>query len=282
MIFKNLKSWAKINLSINVIKRLQNNYHSIESLITFVDIFDEIKIKEINQKKHNISFYGKFSKNIGKNNTIATLLRLLEKKNFLKKKKFEIKVKKNIPQQSGLGGGSMNAAFILKYLMQSKIINISNKIANNLAYKVGSDVILGLEKKNSIIFKNGKIGRLNKKLNLHVLIVMPNFGCSTKKIYLKIKKFSRPLYLKTNNNFFKLNNLVKSKNDLEYIVFRNYPKVNNLKVFLLNLPNIVFVRMTGSGSAMIAYFKSKNSAKKAAKIFKKKYRSYWYILSKTI
>ena len=87
MIFKNLKSWAKINLSINVIKRLQNNYHSIESLITFVDIFDEIKIKEVNQKKHNISFYGKFSKNIGKNNTIATLLRLLEKKNFLKKKK---------------------------------------------------------------------------------------------------------------------------------------------------------------------------------------------------
>ena len=44
MVFKKLKSWAKINLSLNIIKRLQNNYHSIESLITFVDIFDEIKI----------------------------------------------------------------------------------------------------------------------------------------------------------------------------------------------------------------------------------------------
>ena len=64
MIFKNLKSWAKINLSINVIKRLQNNYHSIESLITFVDIFDEIKIKEVNQKKHNISYDACFFSNI--------------------------------------------------------------------------------------------------------------------------------------------------------------------------------------------------------------------------
>ncbi len=282
MVFKKLKSWAKINLSINIIKRLQNNYHSIESLITFVNIFDEIKIKKINQKKHKVSFSGKFSNGIGKNNTIITLLKLLEKKKLLKNKKFEIKIKKNIPQKSGLGGGSMNAASILKYLRQNKIINISNKIADKIAYKVGSDVILGLEKKNSILFKNKKIVRLNKKLNLHVLIVMPNFGCSTKKIYFKIKRFSKPLYLKKNNQFFKLNNLAKSKNDLEYVVFKEYPKIKNLNDFLSNLPNIFFVRMTGSGSAIAAYFKSKNSAEKATKIFKKKYRSYWYILSKTI
>jgi len=45
MSFIKLKSWAKINLSLNLIKRLPNNYHSIESLITFVQIFDEIKIE---------------------------------------------------------------------------------------------------------------------------------------------------------------------------------------------------------------------------------------------
>ena len=48
------------------------------------------------------------------------------------------------------------------------------------------------------------------------------------------------------------------------------------------LPNIEFVRMTGSGSSIVAYFLSKNSAINAAKLFKKKYKNYWCITSKTI
>ena len=65
MIFKNLKSWAKINLSINVIKRLQNNYHSIESLITFVNLLavtfaTTFPLKIIGKKTRNpIILWGK-------------------------------------------------------------------------------------------------------------------------------------------------------------------------------------------------------------------------------
>ena len=188
MSFIKLKSWAKINLSLNLIKRLSNNYHSIESLITFVQIFDEIKIKTLNKKEHKISFSGKFSKGIGKRNTVYKLLKLLEKKKIINKK-FEINIKKNIPQKSGMGGGSMNAASILSYFMKKRILNISNKKAKDLAYKVGSDVVLGLEKKNSILFKNKKIGRLNKKIDFHVLIVMANEGCSTKYIFSKVNNF---------------------------------------------------------------------------------------------
>ena len=87
MKFKKLRSWAKINLSLNVIKRLPNNYHNIESLITFVQSFDEIKIKIIDKAKHKVSFSGKFSKGIGKNNTIIELLNLLEKNKLIKNKK---------------------------------------------------------------------------------------------------------------------------------------------------------------------------------------------------
>ena len=282
MKFKKLRSWAKINLSLNVIKRLPNNYHNIESLITFVQSFDEIKIKIIDKAKHKVSFSGKFSKGIGKNNTIIELLNLLEKNKLIKNKKFEIKVTKNIPQKSGMGGGSMNAACILKYLMKKKIVNIPEKKVKELAYKVGADVVLGLEKKNSILFKNGKIGRLNNKVNFHVLIVMPKFGCSTKNIFSRVKNFSKPLYFSANKSFFKTNNLVQSNNDLENIVFKKYPKIKNLKHFLASLPNAVFTRMTGTGSAVVAYFKSKKATKNAAKIFKSKYKGYWYIVSKTI
>jgi len=281
MSFIKLKSWAKINLSLNLIKRLSNNYHSIESLITFVQIFDEIKIKTLNKKEHKISFSGKFSKGIGKRNTVYKLLKLLEKKKIINKK-FEINIKKNIPQKSGMGGGSMNAASILSYFMKKRILNISNKKAKDLAYKVGSDVVLGLEKKNSILLKNKKIGRLNKKIDFHVLIVMANEGCSTKYIFSKVKKYSKPLYFNINKRFFDTNYLIQSNNDLENVVFKKYSKIKNLKYFLSNLPNIVFTRMTGSGSAIVAYFKSKKAANNAARIFRRKYKNYWYIVSKTI
>ena len=55
MCFDKLKSWAKINLSIRVIKRQPNNYHKIESLVTFAQFSDEIKIKKIDKK--NTKFY---------------------------------------------------------------------------------------------------------------------------------------------------------------------------------------------------------------------------------
>ena len=282
MSFKKLKSWAKINLSLNVIKKLPNNYHKIESLITFAQLSDEIKIKTTDKVNHKISFSGKFSKGISKNNTIIKLLNLLEKKELIKDKKFEIKVIKNIPQKSGMGGGSMNAACILKYLMKKNFFNISTSKTKELANKVGSDVILGLEKKNSILLRSGKTIRLNNKLNFHVLIAMPKIGCSTKDIFSKVRKFSKPLYLNRNKSFFGTNNLVHSNNDLENIVFNKYSKIKNLKHFLSSLPDVVFVRMTGTGSAVVAYFKSKKTAKNAAIIFKNKYKSYWYIVSKTI
>ena len=81
----------------------------------------------------------------------------------------------------------MNAANILKiFNKKKKIVNISSKKIKELTYKVGADVILGLEKKNSILLKSGKTIRLNNKLNFHVLIVMPKFGCSTKNIFSKV------------------------------------------------------------------------------------------------
>ena len=133
MNFKKLNSHAKINLSLNVIQRLPNKYHKIESLITFIQFSDEIKIKLTNNLKHKIYFFGNFSKGIDQNNTVARLFNLLEKKNLIKSKKFEIRIKKNIPQKSGMGGGSMNAACILKYLMKKKFINISSKNISEVA-----------------------------------------------------------------------------------------------------------------------------------------------------
>ena len=115
-----------------------------------------------------------------------------------------------------------------------------------------------------------------------MLIAKPNIDCSTKDIYANVKKYSKSLYNNKNKLFFKKNYLAQSRNDLENVVFKKYTKIKNLKYFISNLPNILFTRMTGSGSALVAYFKSKKAANIAAKVFKSKYKNYWYIVSKTI
>ena len=81
---------------------------------------------------------------------------------------------------------------------------------------------------------------------------------------------------------FNLDYLKKMNNSLEPIVFSKYSKLKTIKLFLEKLSNPVFVRMTGSGSAMVAYFRSKQRCDHAKKQFKRKYRNYWCIASKTI
>ncbi len=123
MQYNKIISYAKINISLGVIKKLKSKLHQIESLISFIDLYDEILIKKTSKKKHSIIFYGKFSKNIPKNNTISKLLSILDNKNLLEDKKYQIFIKKNIPIKSGLGGGSMNAASVLKYFLKKKLLN---------------------------------------------------------------------------------------------------------------------------------------------------------------
>ena len=176
----------------------------------------------------------------------------------------------------------MNAASILRYFIKKNIIKISNKEVQKIGSQIGSDVTLGLERKNTILFKNQKINRVNSKINLYVLIVKANVGCSTKDIYSKVKKYSKSQLSKRSKFFFKTDYIIKLNNDLEKIVFNKYPKIKKLKNFLSSLPGVTFTRMTGSGSALVAYFKSKKAANEAKRIFRRKYKNYWYIISKTI
>ena len=228
-----------------------------------------------------INFTGKFSREIKSNNTISKLLYNFEKKRLLKHK-YQIIIKKDIPSKAGLGGGSMNAASILNFFIKKKLIRLKKKEIIKISNSIGSDVFLGLSSKNLILNKNNQIKNFSIRNEFYVLIVKPNFGCSTKKIYSKVKKFSKPEFDSPKKSMFSSEFLKKTKNDLELIALNQYPKLKNLKNFLNNLPNTEFVRMTGSGSAIIAYFKSSKKCKEAQKKVKKKFRNYWCKISKTI
>ena len=282
MKFDKIKSHAKINISLNILGKSKSKLHKIESLVTFINLADNIFIKKIKSENHRVRFEGRFSKKIQKNNTITNLLKILDKKKRLKNQRYQIIVKKNIPQKSGLGGGSMNAASIIKYLSLKQKLNFQKKEIINLTSKIGSDVILGLYQKNFIIYKNNKLNIIKKNIKLYTLLVKPNFGCSTKKIYKNVSSFS-----KTNLKNLKASNLnikfiSRLKNDLEKPAFGKYKKLSSIKNSMEKIDDVLFVRMTGSGSTIIGYFNSKKAALNGRKIIKKNYKNYWCNLSKTI
>ena len=281
MIFDKVRSHAKINLSLNITGKI-SSLHKIESLVSFASLHDEILIKRIRANKHNISFNGKFSQKIGKKNTISTLIKILEKKKLIHHKKFMIKVNKKIPSKAGLGGGSMNAASVLKYFIKKKIIRVSKNEIFKICKLIGSDVILGLNFTNSILNSKNEIKYFRNYRKFNILIIKPNFGCSTKEIFSKVKKFNKPELNKPHKKMFETSFLKKMKNQLEPFAFSKFPRLKKIKSYLENIPNTLFVRLTGSGSALVAFYQSKEKCENAKRKFNKKYKNYWCIASKTI
>ena len=281
MNINNVKSFGKINLALHVTGKL-TKLHKIESIVKFIKLHDLITIKKINSKKHKVSFNGIFSKNINKNNTVNKLFTILDDQKLLNNKKFQIKIKKNIPQEAGLGGGSMNAANILSFLIKKKFIKLSQKKIFEITNAIGSDVILGINPINTVLSSKNIIKKFSKSPNFYTLLVRPNFGCSTKKIYSGVKKYTKPIFNNPKQNMFSPKFLLKQENALEKVAFLKYPKLRIIKSFLENLNKPLFVRMTGSGSVLVAYYQKKQDCELAKVRFKRKYRNYWCITSKTI
>ena len=282
-----IKSYCKINLSLKVLKKLKNGYHNIMSLITFCDLHDIISISKIRSSKDKISFSGKFKKGIDKEkNTATKVLSLLRKNQMVENQAFKINIQKNIPHGSGLGGGSSNAADLLNYFNSKMRLKLDKKKIKKLASKIGFDVPISLERRNTFLTgKKDEIIRFNQKFKLNLLIVYPGLICSTKKIYKKNRKISllKPqsfFYLKNNK---KLINFLKNEhNDLEKVVTKVYPKINEIINYIKSQKGCYFSRITGSGSACIGIFSNIENAIYAQKLIKLKYPKYWCVVSKTI
>jgi len=282
-----IKSYCKINLSLRVKKKLKNGYHSIASIITFCDLHDVISISKINSLKDKISFFGKFKKGINKkSNTVTEVLNLLRKVKLIENETYKIKIKKNIPHGSGLGGGSSNAANLLNYFNSKAKYKLNGKKLRKIASQIGFDVPINLERKNTYLTgRNNEILRLSQKFRLNLLIVYPNIICSTTEIYKKNKTMT----LSTAKSFPRINNgkklinlLENENNDLEKAVTKIHPKIKKTIECIKSQKGCYFSRITGSGSACIGIFSKMKQATDVKKLIKLKYPKYWCVVSKTI
>jgi len=282
-----IKSYCKINLSLRVLKKLNNGYHNIMTLITFCDLHDVISVLKIESLKDKISFSGKFKEGINKkSNTATKVLNLLRKTKLLKSQTFKINIQKNIPHGSGLGGGSSNAADLMNFFNINLKLKLNKNKLKKMAGQIGFDVPINLERKNTFVTgKKNEILRLNHKFRLNLLIVYPNLICSTKKIYEQNKNKS---FIKPQSLFYKKNNkklidfLINENNDLEKTVVKIYPRIKKIINYIKSQKGCYFSRITGSGSACIGIFSNMKNAIYAQKLVKLKYPKYWCVVSKTI
>ena len=211
-----LKSFSKINLSLAVNRKLKKNgLHDIQSYFCLINLYDLIKIRKIKGRKDTVKFQGKFAKFIKrKNNSIIEILKILRKKDIISAY-YSVLVNKRIPVFAGMGGGTSNAACLIKYFTKKKI---NKNLLNVLDKKIGSDLRLFFYEQGFL--KNLKtIDNFQRKFRLYFLLVYPNIKCSTSYVYSKVNKFYflvilhhlciRFVFITTLNlvgiNFFKIN-----------------------------------------------------------------------------
>ena len=234
-----LSSHAKINLSLKVNYKNKNNLHEIQSYFCLIDLADKIKIKKIKNKKDKISFKGTFSKLVNKSdNSILNVFRLLRKLGLISNF-YSVTVIKNIPVFAGLGGGAANVATILKYLFKRKI---NGSLLNQVENRVGSDLKLFFYNQG-FVQNLGLITNIEKNYKLFFLLIQPRVKCSTKKIYAKVKNYSKKKTfeknrIKTKSKF--INHLSKSSNDLQSIVEKKYPIIKELLINIRNEKGLLF------------------------------------------
>jgi len=276
-----LKSFSKINLSLNVNKKLKNGLHEIQSYFCLINLNDKIKIRKIENNRDKVVFKGPFAKQIKKsNNSIINILKLLRKLKLISSC-YSVNISKKIPVFSGLGGGTSNAAYVLKFLLKGKV---TKNILIRSEKKIGSDLRLFFYKQGFLEnLKTVKISQ--KKYKLFFLLSHPNINCSTREIYSKVKKYSKKIKLKS----YKFNNKKKfieyissQKNELQSIVEKKYPIVKKLLIDISAEKGCYFSRISGSGSVCYGLFDNENNAKKALYKIKTKYPKFWLSLAKTV
>lgn len=270
-----LNSYAKINLNLKILNKRPDGYHNIKSIIQTISLKDKIKLKK--SKKIICKTNTKNIPTNEKNLAFKAAKIFFNHTNI--KSGVKIKIKKKIPTQSGLAGGSSNAAATLIGLNELYKSNLTNSELINLAKKIGADVSFLLFGGTALVQGTGELIKNIKPIkNCYILIVKPNFNISTKEAYLKYDITSNELEKKTNSNFVEdLRFAIEKEKNLKEI--KNF-LINDFEKILKN-ENIIEIKkemlkkgavccsLTGSGSAIFAIFKEENKAKLAKKFFKK-------------
>lgn len=272
-----IKSFAKINIGLNIISRRDDGFHNLQTIFFPLSLHDVITMS-----KSDFFSFDSNDKLLSdeKNNLIIRAHRLLEQISG-KKINCRIHLQKNIPIGAGLGGGSSNAANVLKGLNELFSLTIEQYKLKELALELGSDVPLFLEKLPAYAESRGEIiFPIKISVKGFLLIVNPGIHISTKWAFGKITPKLPDISLKNliQNNEIKFDDLIRyATNDFEPIVFREFPQIEEIKTRMINFDSKLSL-MTGTGSTVFGFFDDEEAAYQAEQFFKCK--NYFTFLQK--
>ncbi len=244
---------CKINLGLNVIRKRSDGYHNLSTVFYPLSLNDrlEIKIIENSIDNTNITLTGIRVKGNTMDNLVIKAYKLLDKDFSLPNLSFYLK--KNIPSQAGLGGGSSDAAFALNAINELCGLNISCEMLRQYAVKLGADCPFFINPVPSYATGIGEILKpLEKPLSTlngkYIVLIKPTENISTKQAFQYITPFEPKVSCLDIVSSYPVEEWKELLvNDFEKSIFKVYPKLKMIKAKLYDM-GAIYAQMSGSGS----------------------------------
>ncbi|MDH4270908.1 MAG: 4-(cytidine 5'-diphospho)-2-C-methyl-D-erythritol kinase [Candidatus Aminicenantes bacterium] len=255
-----VRSFAKINLGIEVLKKRRDGYHEIKTLFQTIDLSDTLEFRLLNGREVRLSGTDSTIP-WDESNLVFRAARLLQQ-SFPNAAGVEIRVTKNIPAGRGLGGGSSNAALALVALNNLWRIGLDRPGLQTFARRLGADVPYFLE--GGLCLGEGRgdeLSPLDDLPVLHCALALPSFPISTADIYGRLRLTSLDKDSKI-NRFLARREFGLLENRLEETIFSLYPRLKAIRSSFLQKEAVLSL-VSGTGSAVFGLFEERDKAARA-------------------
>lgn len=253
---------AKINLGLNIVSKRENGYHNLETVFYPIPLYDALEIKYMDEKfpsdtACDLKVTGNAVDCDEQKNLVVKAYHILAADYQLPR--IHTHLYKHIPSQAGLGGGSSDAAFMIRLLDERFRLNIGNPEMERYAARLGADCAFFIEAEPAyaegigdvLMPADGPDGNLQ---GYYLCVVKPDVAVSTKEAYSAITpkkpaKSCRDIVRQPIETWKE-----ELVNDFEEPIFKMHPELEAIKQKLYD-QGAVYASMSGSGSALYGIFK---------------------------
>ncbi|MBF1307785.1 4-(cytidine 5'-diphospho)-2-C-methyl-D-erythritol kinase [Parvimonas micra] len=271
------KSYAKINLTLDVIEKRQDGYHNIDGIMQMIDLYDEVEVK--NSDKFEITSNSKDIP-LDERNLVYKVYKVLKEK-YKFNERFSIRIEKNIPVSAGIAGGSTNSAVVIEMIDEILGLNMSLDDKKQIGKSVGADIPYLLVGKTARTRGIGdELEILDSLPTTDILIVNNGVEIATPYVYSNIVPSGN------SDRIDKLINVYKNKNYdeffkglynvMEKVSISYCPEIQNIKDKMYEF-NCIKSLMSGSGPTVFGIFNDDKDIKKAYDYFKKIYKNTFIV-----
>ncbi|KVK41523.1 4-(cytidine 5'-diphospho)-2-C-methyl-D-erythritol kinase [Agrobacterium deltaense] len=279
---------AKINLALHVTGQRADGYHLLETLVTFTEAGDTIRIRDADADADSFSISGPFGDLLragdGGDNLVTRardLLRDALASTGQPAPPVAIHLEKNLPVASGIGGGSADAAATLRGLLRHWRAGIAPDALASMALTLGADVPMCLESRSLIARGIGEdIERITDLPELAMVLANPLKAVSTPEIFRRLQNKTNPP-LPASATIGWMDFLAQSRNDLQPPAQALLPEIGEI-IGLLSQEGAALVRMSGSGATCFGIFHSLEAARKAETSLRKRRPGWYFQATRTI